>query len=87
MTSPLEVNVELVTQCWIELLPFQPPDKYTVNRWLLEHGIETVIAAFKEVVLKRAKLNNNMERSDALKLTGAICCSVRRFKNHQQTAA
>jgi len=87
MTSPLEAKVEFVTQCWINLLPFQPPDKYTVNRWLLEHGSETVIAAIKEVVLKRAKLNNDMERSHALRLTGAICCSVRRLKKHQQNAA
>ena len=58
---------------WADLLPYKPPDAYTLNQWLLSHGVESVTYAIKETSLKRVKLNGQMEREDALRLCGAIC--------------
>ncbi len=77
-------NTELssVMQVWQSLLPFDAPDKFTVNLMLRQHGLETTLYAVEETAVKRAKLNGDMERSYALRLCGAIACSVTRRKKH-----
>lgn len=75
-----------VIQTWESLLPFEPPDKFTINLMLRQHGLETVLYSIEEVAVKRAKLNGEMERQYALRLSGAIACSVTRRKRHLAAA-
>lgn len=75
-----------VTQLWSDLLPFEAPDRFKVNLWLRQHGAETVLYAVEQTATKRAKLNGDMTRDHAIRLCGAICCSVTREKRHLAAA-
>jgi hypothetical protein len=74
-------ELESVLQLWNELLPFEPPDKFAVNLWLRQHGVETVLYAIEQTAIKRAK-GGEMHREFAIRLSSAICCSVTRAKKH-----
>jgi hypothetical protein len=79
-----EIKVASVMQRWAELLPFEPPDAYLVNRLVFQHNVETVMYAVQEIALKRVKMNGQMERPYALRLFGAVCCSVTRAKKQHR---
>ena len=80
----LGTELESVLQLWNELLPFEPPDKFAVNLWLRQHGVETALYSIEQAAIKRAK-GVEMGREYAIRLCGAICCSVTRAKKHQET--
>jgi hypothetical protein len=84
-TTPQEMRVLTVTRLWTDLLPFNPPEAYTLNLWVLSHGVETVFYAVKETGLKRVRLNGDFSRDHAIRLCSAICCSVTREKKHLAT--
>jgi hypothetical protein len=82
-TTP-QPNTDLSStqQLWADLLPYETPDQYTINLFIRRHGVETVHYAVEQVALKRSKLNGQMERPYALRLFGAVCCSVTRARKH-----
>ena len=80
MSGQPNTDFNRVMETWAELLPFDPPDKFTVNLMLRQHGLETTLYAIEQVATKRAKLNGQMEREYAMRLCGAICCSMTRLK-------
>jgi hypothetical protein len=79
-------ELESVMQLWSELLPFEPPDKFAVNLWLRRHGVETALYSIAQAAIKRAK-GGEMGREYAIRLCGAICCSVTRAKKQCQVTA
>lgn len=81
-TTPQEERVLSVAALWADLLPFNPPETYRLNLWEMSHGLEVVLHAIKEVSLKRVKLGGDMTREQAIRLVGAIACSVSRRKRH-----
>jgi hypothetical protein len=78
-------ELESVSQLWNELLPFDLPDKFTINLMLRQHGLETVMYGVEETAVKRSKLGGQMERPYALRLFGAVCCSVTRAKKQHRS--
>jgi hypothetical protein len=86
MSDQPNADFNSVLQTWESLLPFEPPDKFTVNLLLRQHGLETTLYAVEETAVKRAKLGGEMERPYALRLCGAIACSVTRRKKHLAAA-
>jgi hypothetical protein len=84
MNTTIQPSTELesITELWNSLLPFEPPDKFTINLMLRQHGLETVVYGVEETAVKRSKLGGQMERPYALRLCGSICCSVTRAKKH-----
>jgi hypothetical protein len=68
------------------VLDSAPRDKFTVNLLLRQHGLETTLYAIEETAIKRCKVGGEMERPYALRLVGAIACSVTRRKRHLAAA-
>jgi hypothetical protein len=74
-------ELESVTELWNSLLPFDPPDKFTINLMLRQHGVETVQYAIEQTAVRRSK-GDQMDRQAAIRLSNAICCSVTRHKQY-----
>ena len=74
-------ELQSVTELWNSLLPFEQPDKFTLNLWLRQHGIETVHYAIEQAAVRRSK-GDQMDRQAAIRLSNAICCSVTRHKQY-----
>jgi hypothetical protein len=86
MSDQPNTEFSSVMQAWESLLPFEAPDKFTVNLLLRQHGLETTLYAIEETAIKRCKVGDQMERTYALRLVGAIACSVTRRKRHLAAA-
>ena len=82
MSDQPNTDLSSTQQLWADLLPYETPDQYTINLLIRQHGLQTVHYAVEQVALKRSKLNGQMDGSTALRLFGAVCCSVTRAKKH-----
>jgi len=86
ITPQRNTNLSSTQRLWADLLPYEAPDQYEINLLLHRHGVEVVHYAVEQVALKRSKLNGQMERPHALRLFGAVCCSVTRAKKQHKSS-
>jgi hypothetical protein len=82
MSDQLTAELTSTQQLWSALLPYEGPDQYAINLLLRQHGVETVHYAVEQVALKRSKVSGQMDGTTAIRLFGAVCCSVTRAKKH-----